>query len=255
MLDYQNTTCEIKGSEPHTAILPLATIERHGPHLPVGTDWMIVDAIARRVAVQLGVGCYLLPTMPYGSSASHGGSAGTLWLAPNTLMHVVRDIAEALLAQGVHQVAVINSHGGAGESTVKPLGNYVVKTAVRQLNYDHPDLHAIWVQPFTAAKGEILELLPRAGEELHAGVLETSVLLHLREELVKRPGEDYLPTLSREYLDYLPFSQICPSGVWGHPSLATASLGEAILAGAVRGTVHYIRESFAHLAEMRGNQV
>lgn len=254
MLDHQNTTFEIEAAGPHTAILPLATIERHGSHLPVGADWMIVDAIARRAAETLGAGFYLLPTLPYGTSANQGGASGTLWLAPLTLMHAVRDITEALLDQNIHRVVVINSHGGAGESTVKPLGNYVVKSTVRQLNYDHPDLHAIWVQPFTVARDELLGLLPSAAEEVHAGALETAVLLHLQADRVKGKGTDHVPSLSKEYLDYLPFSQISPSGVWGHPSLATASLGEAVLAAAVRGTVRYVRESFAQLAEMRGAQ-
>jgi creatinine amidohydrolase len=233
MLDHQNTTFEIGAARPHTAILPLATTERHGSHLPVGADWMIVDTIARRVAETLGEGFYLLPTLPYGTSANHGGAAGTLWLAPLTLMHVVRDVAEA---------------------TVRPLGNYVVKSTVRQLNYDHPDLQAIWVQPFTVAAEELLGLLPSAAEEVHAGAVETSILLYLRGDLVKGAGTDYVPSLTQEYLDYLPFTRISPSGVWGHPSLATASLGEAALAAAVRGTVRYVRESFAYLAEMRGAQ-
>ena len=164
MLDYQNTTYDIEAGNPHTAILPIAVVERHGSHLPVGADWMIVDAIASRVAETMGEGCYLLPTMPYGTSAGHVGEAGTLSLAPLTLMHVVRDLVDGLIAQGIRRVAVINSHGGAGESTVRPQGNFIVKTAVRQLNYDYPDLKAIWVQPFTVANGLFARLVAHVYE-------------------------------------------------------------------------------------------
>jgi creatinine amidohydrolase len=251
-LDWQNTTDEVGAARPHTAILPFAVVERHGSHLPVGTDWIIVDAIARHVAESMGEGCYLLPTMPYGTSAGHVGSAGTLSLAPLTMIHVVRDLVEGLMAQGIRRVAVINTHGGAGESTVRPLGNYIVKTAVRQLNYDHADLKAIWVQPFTVAKQRLLELWPSAGEDIHAGVVETSLLLHLRADGVKGTGEDFVPDLSKEYLDYLPFAEISPIGVWGHPSLASAEMGEIALAAAVDATVAYIGDSFTHLDVMRG---
>ena len=189
--------------------------------------------------------------MPFGTSASHGGTPGTVWLSPTTLMHVVRDLVESLLLVGVRRVVVINEHGGAGESTVIPRGNYIVKTAVRQLNYDHPELSAIWVQPFTVAKEELLRLLPSAAEEVHAGALETSVLLALAGDRVKERAVDFVPEMSKEYMDYLPFSAISPKGVWGHPSAASASLGEAVLEASVRGTVRYIRESFAHLAEIR----
>jgi creatinine amidohydrolase len=255
MLDYQNTTYDIEAGHPHTAILPIAVVERHGSHLPVGADWMIVDAIASRVAETMGEGCYLLPTMPYGTSAGHVGEAGTLSLAPLTLMHVVRDLMDGLMAQGIRRVAVINSHGGAGESTVSPQGNFIVKTAVRQLNYDYPDLKAIWVQPFTVAKKRLLELLPSASDDLHAGAVETSLLLHLKADRVKGRGEDFVPALGKEYLDYLPFSEISPSGVWGRPSLATAEFGEVVLEAAVEATIAYIRESFAHLDVMRGPQL
>lgn len=251
-MDWQNTTFEISNAHPHTAILPLATLEKHGAHLPVGTDWAIVNAIARQTADALGEGVYLLPTMPFGASANFAGTPGTVWLSSLTLMHVVKDVVKSLLDHGIHRVAVINNHGGAGESTVRPQENFMVKTAVRQLNYEYPDLQAIWVQPFTVARDDLLRLLPSATEEVHAGALETSVLLHLAGDKVKGRGVDYLPDLSKEYLDYLPFSTISPSGVWGHPSVASASLGKEILDAAVRGTVNYINESFEHLARIRG---
>lgn len=251
MLYYQNTSFEIKAAKPHTALLPIATVEQHGPHLPVGADWIIMDVTARRIADALGEGYYLLPTMPFGTSANHGGTPGTVWLAPNTLMHVVRDLVESLLFVGIRRVVVINQHGGAGETTVIPQGNHIVKTAVRQLNYDHPELKALWVQPFTVAKEDLLRLLPSAAEEVHAGALETSLLLHLAGERVKGRGMDFVPELSKEYMDYLPFSAISPGGVWGHPSAASASLGEAVLEAAVHGTLRYVRESFAHLDAIR----
>lgn len=252
MLDYRSTSFDVKEARPSLAILPLAAIERHGAHLPVGTDWLIVEAIACAVAEALDGDVYLLPTMPFGTSVGHAGMPGTAWLSPGTLTQVVRDLVESLLAQGIRQVVVINDLGGAGESTAFPRGNFIVKTAVRQLNYDHQELRALWVQPFTVARDELKRLFPAAAEEVQAGALETSVLLHLDSTLVKGQGVDHVPDLSKEYLDYLPFAALCPGGVWGYPSKASAALGKAVFEVAVDATVRYIQQWFAILAGVKG---
>ena len=75
----------------------------------------------------------LLPTFPFGTSLAHAGTAGTGSVNWPTLLHVVRDITESLLAQGIRKVAVINNLGGPTETTVQPRGNFIVKTSVRQL--------------------------------------------------------------------------------------------------------------------------
>jgi creatinine amidohydrolase len=83
--DWQNTTFEIKQSGVRMGILPVAASEQHGSHLPVGTDVVIMDAIAHRVAESLSSDVFLLPAMPLGTSALHGGTAGTVWLGEETL--------------------------------------------------------------------------------------------------------------------------------------------------------------------------
>jgi hypothetical protein len=71
-LNARSTTFEVERARPHTAILPLAAVEAHGPHLPVGCDTLVVESIARRAAALLGPGTYLLPTIPFGSSKKSG---------------------------------------------------------------------------------------------------------------------------------------------------------------------------------------
>ncbi len=251
LLDYRNTTFEVRDARPEIAVLPIGSTEQCGEHLPIGSTTFILDAVARRVAESLQGRVYLLPAMPLGSSGLHRGTAGTIALEWQTLMQVVSDLVESLLSQDIRKVAVINGLGGANETTVIPRENYIVKTAVRQLNYDHPELDAIWVQPFTAAAGELSDILGSAGVDVHAGELATSLMLHLAPETVKGPGADHVPEVSKEYLDFVAFQSLCPAGVWGKPSLASAEKGEAALDAAVRGTVRYIEESFAHLATMK----
>lgn len=251
LLDYRNTTFEVKDARPEIALLPTGTTEQHGDHLPVGTTTMILDVLARRVAEGLKGNAYLLPAMPLGTSGLHRGTAGTVALEWSTLMNVVRDLVESLVAQGIRKVVVINGLGGATETTVRPRENYIIKTTVRQLNYDYPELDAIWVQPFTVAGKELSEIMDSAQQDIHAGELATSLMLHLNPDAVKGRGVDHLPTMGQEYLDYTAFEELCPGGIWGKPSLASAEKGERALKVAVQPTVEYIEESFAHLATMK----
>jgi creatinine amidohydrolase len=251
LLDYQNTSFEVRDARPEIAVLPIGATERCGDHLPIGTMTFILDAVARRVAERLKGNIYLLPTMPLGTSGLHGTSAGTVALEWYTLMQVVYDLVESLLAQGIRKVAVINGLGGANETTVRPRENYIVKTAVRQLNYDFPKLDAVWVQPFTVAGEELRQILDSADQDVHAGELATSLMLYLDPDAVKGQGTDYLPEVGKEYLDFVSLEALCPGGVWGRPSLASAEKGERALKAAVERTVAYIEESFAHLATMK----
>ena len=95
-LNARSTTFEVERAHPHTALLPLAAVEAHGPHLPVGCDTLVVESIARRAAALLGPGTYLLPTIPFGSSTHLRGTPGTADLSPDTLRLVLQDVAVAL---------------------------------------------------------------------------------------------------------------------------------------------------------------
>ena len=251
LLDYQNTSFEVKDAKPDIAILSMGTTEQYGDHLPVGTTTIILDVLARRVAEHLKGATYLLPTMPLGTSGSHMPKPGTIALEWSTLMSVVYDLVESLVEQGIRQVVVINGLGGATETTVRPRENYIVKTTVRQLNYDIPELDALWVQPFTVAGQDLAQIMESAHQDIHAGELAASLMLHLAPEAVKGTGIDWVPEEGKEYLDYVPFRKLCPDGVWGRPSLASAEKGERAMEIAVQRTVEYIEESFAHLATMK----
>lgn len=134
MLTWQNSASEFVSAPPRIAILPLACYEPHGPHLPVGTDVIMMNEIAQRVASQMKTSTFLLPTWCFGTSIQHAGQDGAVYLKFGTLWAVVRDIVVSLRDHGIDQVAVLNNHGSAKTTTSRPLGNFIVKTAVRQLN-------------------------------------------------------------------------------------------------------------------------
>ncbi len=254
MLTWHDTSFTIQDTQPDMALWAIGAIEPHGPHLPVGTHWLLLDVIAQRVAPRLPYETYLLPTWPFGTSISHKGSPGTAYVGWETLMEVVRDVVESLYEQGIPRVAILTDLGGANESLVRPRGNYIVKTAVRQLNYAHPNKQAIWVQPFTAAREDFLRISDSAHEEIQAGEVEASCLMAAYPHLVKgsAAADDAVPPLSKEYLDYLPFGSISPGGVWGRPSLASSDKGEQALSSAVERTCEYIEGAFSALEELKG---
>ena len=248
-LDIQATTYRLRELKPRIAILPLASLEQHGPHLPVATDWLVMDEIARRVASELS-DAYLLPTLPFGTSLSHNGTPGTVGLTWPTLLHVITDVIESLLAQGITRVAV-NNLGEVSGTTVQPRGNFITKTAVRQLNYAHAPLDALWVQPLAVASDAMRTIFESWRDDVHAGEVETSLLLALRPELVRAVGADHVPRVGRHFTDWASFAQLAPHGVWGNPSKASAEKGHRALDAAVRGTVAYINDSFEYLARVK----
>jgi creatinine amidohydrolase len=251
LYDWNNTSWNLRENPPRTALLPVGALEQFGPHLPLGTQNYILDVIARGVGAKLLGNTYLLPTCPLGVSLQHRGFAGTVSLSWRTLAAALTDVVGSLLSEGIRRVAVIVGLGGAACTTVMPRENQIVKTAVRRLNYDNPDLDAIWVQPLTVADPPLRTIFDAPEDDVHAGEVVTSIMMHLHPDLVREDRIDHVPSKGQAYVDALPFKSLCPDGVWGHPSAASAEMGERALQAAIDGTVRYIEESFAQLAHIK----
>ncbi|WP_338483150.1 creatininase family protein [Streptomyces sp. SCSIO 75703] len=218
-----DTTEDVRGRAAgvarQVAVLPVGSFEQHGPHLPLATDTLVACAIARRIAADHPV--HLLPPVTIGCSHEHAAWPGTVSISAVTLHAVVRDIAESLRRSGVDALVVVNGHGG----------NYVLGNLVQE----------------SSARGERMALFPsvedwetareRAGvatsllTDMHAGEIETSLLLHAHPEFV-RPGYEAADVLSddRRHLLSLGMSAYTDSGVVGRPSLGSAEKGKKILA-------------------------
>src|SRR5919198_1843555 len=165
MPDPFMTSPEVAAAHPDTAVIAIGAIEQHGPHLPVGTDFLWIQELSRRVAD--GLGAYWVPALPFSMSECHGPTAGTLWLRPETLAEVVRDLVTSLEAQGIHRIVLLNGHGG----------NFVLEPVVQELNATFADLRLI--MPTWYGGGDEPPIFESAGLEVHAGESETSTQLSI----------------------------------------------------------------------------
>ncbi|MEV7384431.1 MULTISPECIES: creatininase family protein [unclassified Streptomyces] len=218
-----DTTEEVRtrgaGVSTQVAVLPVGSFEQHGPYLPLATDTLVACAVAREIAAAFPV--HLLPPVTMSCSHEHAAWPGTVSISSVTLHAVVNDIADSLRRSGVEALVVVNGHGG----------NYVLGNVVQE----------------ASARGERLALYPaaedwgtaleRAGVEtsaltdMHAGEIETSILLHAHPELV-RPGHESADFTAddRRHLLTLGMSAYTESGVIGRPSLGSAEKGKELLA-------------------------
>ncbi|MGP4051406.1 creatininase family protein [Streptomyces sp. 2A115] len=201
------------------AVLPVGSYEQHGPFLPLSTDTLVACAIAQQVAAAFPV--HLLPPVTISCSHEHAAWPGTVSISAVTLHAVVRDIAESLRRSGVDTLVLINGHGG----------NYVLGNVVQESTAAGARMAL-----FPAAE-DWETALDRAGiqtsllSDMHAGEIETSILLHAHPELVK-PGYETTDFVAddRRHLLSLGMAAYTKSGVIGRPSMASAGKGKDLLA-------------------------
>ena len=168
--------------------LAVGATEQHGPHLPLGVDVILPTAIAERVA--RNVGGIVAPTIPYGYKSqprSGGGEAfpGTTSLNSQTLVLVIRDVIHNLGLHGARRIVIINGHFENTWPIVEALD-----LAIRELKHDGiNDMTALRLEYWDFVKRETLDkLFPEGfpGTDLeHASLLETSMMLLFRPELVE----------------------------------------------------------------------
>ena len=218
------------------AMLPLAAIEQHGPHLAVSTDTAITTALARRVEAGLPNDVVLCPTMPFGSSHHHLAFAGTMSLSAELFTRVVVELVQSLIKGGFRRIVLLNGHGG----NITP-----IKQALAILSHDldetvKPNIALVtyWELAGKAYAGEPPMESPALS---HACEYETSLMLHLypervRMEQAKRPRRPasygYVPWEEDEpFRGVTLFKKtqfISSNGSSGEPPKGTAEKGEKL---------------------------
>jgi mycofactocin precursor peptide peptidase len=212
-----------------TVILPLGATEQHGPHLPLGTDTFLAEALAERLALALA-DALVAPALPIGCSDEHSGFAGLLSLDHATLAGVIVDCARRMAAWGVRRLVLLSAHGGNGQA---------LQLAALRLAEELRGLHVEVVGSSTTVSDALLAVAEAEGVSteavgLHAGDGETSEMLCLRPDLVcmervvpgyAGPMEEIMPSLLQAGL-----RPITPTGTLGDASRADGIRGERYLA-------------------------
>jgi creatinine amidohydrolase len=157
-------------SRTDVALIPVGSIEQHGRHLPLGTDFLAAQEACKLVAQRTEV--LVAPVVMAGISGHHLGFAGSLTLSPETFEQVIFETVESLMHHGIRKVAFYNGHGGNGASlanVINRINNTTEASAV--------DLGEIDIPPAEST-------FPAPAADFHAGVGETSWMLYLTPQLV-----------------------------------------------------------------------
>jgi creatinine amidohydrolase len=229
------------------AVLPVAAIEQHGPHLPFGTDTMIMDGYITRVISGLPeeLPVLFLPVQSCGLSIEHTDFPGTLSLSAETVIRAWTEICECVHKAGCRKLVLLSSHGG---------NNAVLETIAHDLRARLGMLAvAAAFRRFGAPEG----LFP-AHEQvhgIHAGEIETSLMLAFRPEFVRMEEAADFPSagaaIEREF-NWLRADRpagfgwmaqdLSASGAMGNAAAATAQKGEALADYGARAFIALLTE-------------
>jgi creatinine amidohydrolase len=214
------------------AVLPVGSFEQHGEYLPLSTDTLIACAVANEIARSYPV--LLLPPITISCPHEHAGWRGTVSISARTLHQVVVDIAESLALSGVHRLVVVNGHGG----------NYVLANVVQEASVHGPRMALFPTGPDWVKAREDAGMQSDQHEDMHAGEMETSILLHAYPDVI-RPGYETGDWTAddRRHLLTLGMTGYTKSGVIGRPSAGTAAKGEAALSTSFAATMDLLGHS------------
>jgi len=229
-------------------VIPVASIEQHGPHLPVGTDAFIGQGVVDALDEACGGGLLVVPMLSWCVSEHHMHFPGTLTVTHETFLNAVMQVVDSLHRHGFRRFVIANSHGGN-----RAVGGVVAEKAASAW----PDAVVIfesWFQLAAARLGPLVEgAYPSVG---HACEFETSLMLLLHPHLVDMgkarddgPTDDRAPfrgdllggasaTWSR------PFHVITERGVFGRPGLASVEKGRQIMDVTVAELVAMLESAF-----------
>ncbi len=220
------TWTELEGSwNTATLLLPLGSCEQHGPHLPLGTDALIAAHLVAAASAQCP-NAWSLPTIPVGASGEHAGFPGTLSIGTEALTLLLLELTRSVQPP-TRDLVLVSAHGGNNEA---------LAAAQNQLRNEGRYIR-IW-------KPSIAVPSLAHSADLHAGMMETSLMLHLEPNLVRSvPVDDVpIPDLRGAMSDLRSkgVKAVSPSGVLGLPSHASAAAGAALFAKLVDDLLHFV---------------
>ena len=232
------------------AVLPVAAIEQHGPHLPVSVDTSLVNGVIEAALPHLPATLPVLfmPTQQVGKSTEHIRYPGTLTLSAQTLISVWMELGACVARAGIKKLLLFNSHGGQVS---------VMDIVARDLRTAH-DLIVFSSNWYSLPLGdEVMNLFTPAEHRfgIHAGDMETSMMLALREKYVDMAHAQHFHTRAEERAKTYPLlgngtaaklgwqiQDYNPYGAAGDAMLATAAKGHAVINAAALQLARLLQE-------------
>jgi creatinine amidohydrolase len=220
------------------AVWPVASLEQHGPHLPLGTDALILQAIVEAVRLELGENfpALFLPMLTLGKSPEHLSFPGTVSLRAATLLDICEDVVSSLAAHGFRHFVFLNGHGG-NTALLQSFG-YDLRHKYQATIYNID----LWASDFFDQA--IANLFPQlVGKEVHAASAEVAMMMHLYPHLVGDVPQVTAPQGFGQPVHHSWASDDFHSqGVIGDPSQASPEKGEALIHYAVKKVVENLTE-------------
>lgn len=233
-----------------TAVLPLGSIEQHGPHLPNGTDTFAAELVARAVAEAMDA--VYVPFGPYGVTPIHAGHPGTVTLRRETFEALLHDVCSQMIQAGVRTVVLVNWHEG----------NIPAMNAVATDLQDRHDVVFVAAQACYTAQRLYRD---EGGELTHGGGIETLAVLAHDPSLAKveRAGEPSRPAGAEEldamrrssevYGFVTDVSELADDGWYGNPQWATHERAASFTKTVADGVLELVESVVAAHAFRRSN--
>ena len=236
------------------AVLPVAATEQHGPHLPLSVDTDLVEGVVQASLAHLpaSLSVLFLPTQTVGLSPEHARFPGTLTLRAETVIRLWTEIGESVAASGIHKLVLLNAHGG--QIGVMDIVARDLRARLGMLVYS-----ASWFNlPLLDAHGQDVNAQFSAHEHrfgVHAGEIETSMMLALKPELVRMEKAQNFHSTSADRAASLPvlgngrsaklawqMQDYNPLGAAGNAAAATEEKGRILVSAAGQGLAALLEE-------------
>jgi creatinine amidohydrolase len=227
-------------------VIPVGAIEQHGPHLPVDTDNLIIEAVCDSAARVSGGLILVVPPIHYGFNDHNMDFPGTVSIKAETFIRYCYDVAASFAHQGFTEILFANGHGSNA---------ILLEVAARQVTVDYEVRcgSVSWWSLATEAADRIRES-PVPGGMSHAGEAETSLYLHLEEAAVRKEAmaaeiwsngsrfvwHDLFHWSPGRFVDF--HSKRSESGVFGDPTVASADKGLVLIEAAAGALADFARE-------------
>jgi len=210
-------------------ILPIGSVEQHGAHLPLSTDTLIADRVARQVSERCKA-TLLMPPIEFGCSSEHSHFPGTISLRPETMSNILLDITNSLMKSDLKRVFIINGHGG---------NRAVIEVALTTIKEALPEMQAYSFTTIDIVKPKYNEIRKsERGLVGHADEIETSMMLAISPELVDMAKAVRERPMLPGHLSFEPEDSAGISFAWGAKEISKSGvIGDPLQASAETGRI------------------